>query len=161
MWRTKYLLCRAALLKCRATWGRGESLPSRGAAGFLEPHWRPWVSADRSMLPGGSGQPWGKPTAVSAVKGREWRNDLMYLESDLVETSQSQIFLFWFLSVLVVLFSIQVANSYRLGCVTRPGDGNYFYFCDTGPYSSLVIIIPPDELQTYLLGSLGSYSSLK
>ena len=49
------------------------------------------ISADRSMLPAGSGQSLGKPAACSVAKGRGGRRDLLYLGNDLMETSQRPI----------------------------------------------------------------------
>lgn len=49
------------------------------------------VSEDRSMLPAGSGQSLGKPTASPVVKRKGERRNLLYLGNDLMETSQRQI----------------------------------------------------------------------
>lgn len=149
MWRTEYM-CRAALWSAEQPRGKGNEFAKQRSC-----RWPRATMEDPQSL---QTDPWlwaatGKAPCLLCSEGermKEWSH-VPGDRSDGNFTKPSSI-LFWnydFLAVLVALSGTQVANSHRLGCVTRPGDGNSSFFFDTkqgtslwGLSSSLIIIIP-------------------
>lgn len=113
---------------------REMSLPSRGAAEVLKPQRRTLSLCRQIHAASWLWAVTGKAHCLvcsERERMKEWSHvSGEWSDGNFPKPDSALLWNYDFLAVLVVLCDTQVANSHRLGCVTRPGDGNSSFFCE-------------------------------